>query len=312
MSLIPAIAVINGSGKPRLMLIQSSLFYSSTGVLTFDSLGVTEAEGATTNITSSAISNPGRILTASPHGRSIGDWVRIAGHSGSTPSINSKYQILNVSDSTHFDIDVNITVGGTGGTVQLTPAYASRGIAVNRRISIPPLSAGRTIYGKVISVDDVNNKILVDAWVGGTPTNTIFNIDGWISDLPRCYDETETFAPDVLVHDLYRSRKGTKSYGWLYTAVLDYAAYISGDTMLLMRQHLNMKGTDSLILIPRVDQPSFNYRVYFSTPISMSIYGKALGHKKPIFGFAGKDPVASFPIIDGYGTDFADGFGTHL
>ncbi len=74
-------------------------------------------------ITSSAISNPGRLLIAS-HTFKVGDYVVIAGHTGSTPSINGTWQICGVPDATHIDIPVNITTGGTGGTA----TYASGGI----------------------------------------------------------------------------------------------------------------------------------------------------------------------------------------
>lgn len=72
---------------------------------------------ATVVLTSSAIGNPGVLLTAAPHGLSDGDVAIIAGHAGSTPAIAGPYPVT-VVDPTHFSIPVNITVGGTGGTVQ--------------------------------------------------------------------------------------------------------------------------------------------------------------------------------------------------
>lgn len=57
-----------------------------------------------------------QITTAVPHGLTTGDVVIIAGHAGSTPSINGQATVT-VVDPTNFTIGVNITVGGTGGTV---------------------------------------------------------------------------------------------------------------------------------------------------------------------------------------------------
>lgn len=81
-----------------------------------------------TNITSSSVANPTNILCAAAHGAETGDEVLISGHTGSTPSINGLYKITKV-DSTNFTIPVNVTTGGTGGTVeivrQLTDATVS-------------------------------------------------------------------------------------------------------------------------------------------------------------------------------------------
>ena len=68
-------------------------------------------------ITSSAVSNPGQVTTASVHGFVTGDTVTISGHGGSTPSINGNFTVTVIS-ATVFSLDgVNITTGGTGGTV---------------------------------------------------------------------------------------------------------------------------------------------------------------------------------------------------
>lgn len=68
------------------------------------------------SVTSSSVANPSVITTATAHGYVTGDKVNIAGHTGSTPDINGNHTVT-VTDSTHFTIPVNVTVGGTGGTV---------------------------------------------------------------------------------------------------------------------------------------------------------------------------------------------------
>jgi Lambda phage tail tube protein, TTP len=72
---------------------------------------------ATVAITSSSVANPSVITTAAPHGLADGDVAIIAGHTGSTPSINGSHEV-NVLTTTTFTIPVNVTVGGTGGTIQ--------------------------------------------------------------------------------------------------------------------------------------------------------------------------------------------------
>ncbi len=68
------------------------------------------------SITSSSVANPTNILCAADHGFRSGASVVITGHTGSTPSINATHTII-VVDATNFTIPINVTVGGTGGSV---------------------------------------------------------------------------------------------------------------------------------------------------------------------------------------------------
>ena len=74
-------------------------------------------------ITSSSVANPTVITTSAPHLLVTGDTVEIAGHSGSTPSINGIHTIT-VTAPTTFTIDVNVSTGGTGGTMTRTNSRA--------------------------------------------------------------------------------------------------------------------------------------------------------------------------------------------
>ena len=76
--------------------------------------------GASVNITSSSVANPS-VITATAHGYLTGQTVLIAGHSGSTPSINGTHVITYINANS-FSIPVNVTVGGTGGTAVSDPA----------------------------------------------------------------------------------------------------------------------------------------------------------------------------------------------
>jgi hypothetical protein len=73
---------------------------------------------ATLAITSSSVADPTVLVTAA-HGITIGaaDVVTIASHTGSTPSINGTF-LFTALTTTTGTIPVNVTVGGTGGTMQ--------------------------------------------------------------------------------------------------------------------------------------------------------------------------------------------------
>lgn len=72
---------------------------------------------ATVAITSSSAADPTVITAGASHGLVTGDVITIAGHSGSTPSINGSWPVT-VLTSTTFTIPVAVSVGGTGGTIQ--------------------------------------------------------------------------------------------------------------------------------------------------------------------------------------------------
>lgn len=79
-------------------------------------------EHAPIAIASSSIDNPTEITTAVAHGLTSGDTVVVAGHAGSTPSINGTY-VATVLSPTVFTIPVNVTADGTGGTVTRRNTY---------------------------------------------------------------------------------------------------------------------------------------------------------------------------------------------
>ena len=65
-------------------------------------------------ITSSSVANP-TVIAATAHGFTTGDSVLIAGHTGSTPTIDGTHTVTVLTTNT-FTIPVNVTGGGTGGT----------------------------------------------------------------------------------------------------------------------------------------------------------------------------------------------------
>lgn len=72
---------------------------------------------ATVVVTASAVGNPGVITSAAPHLLNTGDVVLIAGHTGAVPALAGPYSVKKLTATT-FSIPVNITTGGTGGTLQ--------------------------------------------------------------------------------------------------------------------------------------------------------------------------------------------------
>jgi hypothetical protein len=68
-----------------------------------------------TPITSSSVAPASIITCPVPHRLTTGDSVLIAGHTGSTPTVNGD-RVVTVLSPTTFSVPVNVTVGGTGGT----------------------------------------------------------------------------------------------------------------------------------------------------------------------------------------------------
>lgn len=71
-------------------------------------------------ITSSSIANPS-VITAVGHGLSTGNKVIIRNHVGMIPDINGTVYTVTVTGVDTFTIPVNVTTGGTGGTIGVFP-----------------------------------------------------------------------------------------------------------------------------------------------------------------------------------------------
>lgn len=308
--MIPTYKTIRGTGKPRLMLVKALPIYTSTGTTTFSSTSISETEGSSITITSSSAATD-QILTASAHGFVTNDWIRISGHTGSTPDINGIWKVEYI-DSTHFKIGIDITVGGTGGTVRKTPAFQNIATA-NQRV-MARYSSGDTIYechAKIITIPDYQT-ITIDEWKPGTPSSgQTFYIDGWIADLPRTNELTEIFTPETLVHDLIFRNKAVKHYGFTYQCVLDYSKYVSGDSLLLLNEHFKIDENDRLILIPRIDKYSIQYNVGMEDPFQLSILG-TWGYKGFSLKFFGTELVHGLDVESGYGYGYGLNYGYQL
>ncbi len=134
--------------QPGTLLLCDRLWHNS-GLSTT----VTTAQVIGNTITSSSVANPTVITTSANHPFANGDVVNIQGHTGSTPAISGSYTISNVTAAS-FTIPVNVTVGGTGGTVG---------------IALPPRDRDGTIAGAGVFLG-----VEVSVATGtGTPTLTV-------------------------------------------------------------------------------------------------------------------------------------------
>lgn len=75
--------------------------------------------GTESTIVTSSVNNPSVVTTAAAHGLQTEVTALIKDHSGSTPAIDGSHIITKVSD-TAVSIPINVTVGGTDGTLQAT------------------------------------------------------------------------------------------------------------------------------------------------------------------------------------------------
>lgn len=110
---------------------------------------IKHSEAATAGtISTSSVANPTVITTAAAHGLTSGMQVTIAGHTGSTPAISGTYTVT-VTGATTFTIPVNVTVGGTGGTVSTTGRYVLAYFNFNTS----------TLYPSTLSLSNVASEI---------------------------------------------------------------------------------------------------------------------------------------------------------
>lgn len=309
MNLYQTTRTINGEGKPRILVTKPQHTWASFGTTTYSATTATEAMGATGAITSS--SNVTDAIYQVGHGFATGDRIRIAGHSGSTPDLNGDWTVAQVIDADHYDVGRVITTGGTGGTARKLPDFT--GIRAGMRIVASTTRSGyaaKIVYGRITSVDRTNFVItLAEGWVGGIPTNgNSYQVNGYVVDLPYCFELTEIFVPDQELHELWRGRvEVAEWFGWGYRAALDYSKHIRVDALQAMRPILNRGKGDGLILIPHVDKPQYNYGVIYDGEIALSRYGVSGGHRKFALGFRGTQLVATWPMSGNTGWGHAWG-----
>jgi hypothetical protein len=302
---------INGIGTPRLIRVLSR----PSGM-----------------IISSSVANPSNILFPWKHNLITGMTIRITGHTGSTPAVDGDRLVTRIDDY-NITIPVNVTVAGTGGSFEaLTGMYESTGTTtfdathayetgsptfltfpVGARVSsyIVVGALSKLTFARVMA--KATGIVTIDGWTNGTPTDgQKFSADGYVVDLPRTQELTESFEPDQLIHSCYGGDEGsklqTKFKGYKYKCILDYSKYISADTLIASVRVLRSAPNDQLILMPRKDYPQFQYNVFMGEPFELT-KNRIEGYRKPVFVFTGKENVQSYAIVDGYGCFYATSYG---
>lgn len=160
-------------------------------------------------ITSSSVANP-TVITATAHKLRTGDEIVIAGHTGSTPSLNGNHTVTVLTVDT-LTIPVNVTVGGTGGTLQLRQKrYTCNGTITLGERPIDVIQKmltccdGTLVYSEgkyklfvgayTAPVGDLNESHLRDGLriVAKPPRKQLFNgVRGTILDPNRFWQETD-------------------------------------------------------------------------------------------------------------------------
>jgi hypothetical protein len=240
-----------------------------------------------------------------------GDRIRIAGHVDSVPDINGDHTVAKVVDSDTVKIDVDITTIGAGGTATQIPGFwrvraGMRVVATVPRVGKPDLE----VYGRITAVDNANGILTVDEWIGGTPdASSTYAVNGWVIDLPYSQKVRQEFAPEQVVHSLWRKRLDSRFYGYNYRCLVNYDQWIDADTLFYMRHALNPAEDDELVIVPYVDKPGYNYAVIFDDAMALELFGKGGGHGGFALTFRGKHLV-SFPVSgEGYGWNYGYEYG---
>lgn len=102
-------------------------------------------------ITSSSVANPS-VIVAAAHGLTTGNKVIIRAHTGSTPDINGTAYTITKIDANSFSIPVNVTIGGTGGTIGVFPTANSGALLYVDGYFMVFKTAGVALYNS--EVDD--------------------------------------------------------------------------------------------------------------------------------------------------------------
>jgi hypothetical protein len=131
-----------GSGNTYLARLQASATIAGTLMLCdrlWHNSGISitttpTAQLSGNTISTSSVANPTVITCSANHPFANGDSVIISGHTGSTPAIDGVYTISNVAATT-FTIPVNVSVGGSGGTVGIAfPARDANGTVSGKQV----------------------------------------------------------------------------------------------------------------------------------------------------------------------------------
>lgn len=145
----------------------------------------TDILGRITAITSSSVANPTVITTATAHGLTTGDKVQIDGHTGSTPAISGVYTVT-VTAGTTFTIPVNVSVGGTGGTVTKKSSHMigfRKDDAQTGVVAVVANNSVETTLASVLTQDEDQYHTLDFRWLGQS-NRCLFYVDDFETSTP--------------------------------------------------------------------------------------------------------------------------------
>lgn len=188
---------------------------STTGTLV-------KRQSAVGTIVSNSIANPTVLTFATAQGFATGDSVLIAGNITSSPAINGAQTITRIT-STTFSVPVNVTTGGTGGTVTATGTITSNSIANPTVITFSkpqPFATGDTvtIVGNITSSPSINGSYVVTKLTTTTfsiPVNvTTGGTGGTVANFVTVAEITKAGPPGFTRNKLETSthNDGTESY----------------------------------------------------------------------------------------------------
>lgn len=234
-------------------------------------------------ITSSSVANP-TVITATAHKLRTGDQVVIAGHTGSTPSLNGNHTVTVLTVNT-VSIPVNVTVGGTGGTMQLrqkrytcngTITLGERPIDVIQKLLTS--CDGTLVYSegkyKIYSgaytapVGDLNESNLRSGLriVAKPPRKNLFNgVRGTILDPNRFWQETDFPA---YTNNTYATEDGE-------TIIRDITLPFTSDSFAAQRlaKQLLERSRQSVTVVFPAKLDAFKYAVNDVVRVSISYLG---------------------------------------
>lgn len=345
----PKTTIVNGAGKPRL-IIATDPFYRSSDPCVYSGNGVVLA-GSPTLCPPLA---PGQRLTAyrevnaappkptfgriteidEVNGRiAIDGWTNgipacipappsaEPGGDGEVDPGSRRYAVSYIVDGNETQIGIPsdaVAIEGSPRAILLT-GIPVRGQGINGACTARKVyrtKAGGSVWYLAGLIDDNSTTrwtdTITDANLGDEPpggTVPGFVVDGWIADLPRCQEMIETFEPYTLIHRLHRGTVRAKFFGWQYHISLDYSKFLSADAIQDLRRQLHASPDGRLILLPRRDAPQFQYNVYCDEPLNIARYGKSPGYRNVLLHFAGAELVSSLPFAAGYGCGFSQLYG---
>lgn len=236
-------------------------------------------------ISSSAAGSPGLIHTSGPHRLRTGDSAVIADHTGSTPSINGTHTVT-VVDSDTVSIPTTITIGGTGGTIQLRQKrYTCNGVITAGELPIDVMSRMLTCCDGTLVYSEGMYKLYAGAYSAPVGSLSESDLRGGVRILakpsrrnmfngvrgtyidPRSYYEETDFAP--YLSETYKAQDDGEEI------IQDVSFPFTNDEYAAQRlaKQLLEKSRRSMTIVFPAKYTAFELTVNSTINISLSYFG---------------------------------------